>query len=124
MNEMLKSAEKARREYMRVFLNNKAGIKSKYCNNKKCNYIVQGMPEYNFCPMCSLKLSDYKNELIIVTTKNIIDNYFGDVDTPKNDVTLKEWVCVESIVSLLEDDSIICFEDLKDQVLTELKKEK
>jgi len=35
----------------------------------------------------------------------------------------KKWVAVEDIVKLFNDDSILCFEDLKDIMLSELTKE-
>ena len=33
----------------------------------------------------------------------------------------KKWVAVEEILTLLNDDSITCFEDLKDTIIDELK---
>jgi len=40
--------------------------------------------------------------LEIQTLKGIVDSYFGDVDTPKNDVTLKQYVTLESLKETLE----------------------
>ena len=61
------------------------------------------------------------------TTKSIIKLFDLIPDGTEQDYSSfydKVWVSQESLIKIFEDDSITCFEDLRDFVLSELKGEK
>ena len=63
-----------------------------------------------------------RNKMEIITGYEIVRE-IEHADIIKDQILCdKKWVSVDSLLKLLKDDSIICYEDLQDQVIEELEK--